>query len=50
MIDGGNNDKFRIKIWDKATMTVVYDSEPGQGDTWDPTTTTGGGNIVVHNK
>ena len=48
VIDGGNTDTFRIKIWDKATMVVVFDSEPGQPDTWDPTVVTSGGNIVVH--
>jgi hypothetical protein len=48
VIDGGSNDKFRIKIWDKYTNAVIFDSEPGMPDTWNPTVTAAGGNIVVH--
>jgi hypothetical protein len=45
---GGGVDRFRIKIWDKATGAVVYDNQVGDSDTADPTTVIGGGNIVVH--
>jgi hypothetical protein len=50
-VDGqikGGLDKFRIKIWDKATGTMVYDNQMGAGDTGDPTTVIGGGSIVIH--
>jgi hypothetical protein len=39
---------YRIRIWDKATGTVVYDNEPGRLDSTNPITPTAGGNIVVH--
>jgi Leucine-rich repeat (LRR) protein len=45
---GGGSDKFRIKIWDKATDVVVYDNELGAPDDADPTTVIGGGSIVIH--
>jgi PKD repeat protein len=45
---GGGSDRFRIKIWETATGTVVYDNQPGAPDGGDPTTTLGGGNIVIH--
>lgn len=45
---GGGVDKFRIKIWDKATGAIVHDNQSGAGDTNDPTTTIGGGAIVIH--
>lgn len=42
-------DLFRIKIWDKdAGDQVVYDNEIGGSHDADPTTSIGGGNIVVH--
>ncbi len=52
-IDGGNlnpkqPDRFRIKIWDKATGTVVYDNQLGAADSVDPTTVISGGSIVIH--
>ena len=47
-LKGREPDKFRIKIWEKATGTIVYDNQAGAGDTADPTTTLGGGNIVIH--
>lgn len=44
-------DLFRIKIWDKdAGDMVVYDNQMGGGDSDDPSTAIGGGNIVVHKK
>jgi hypothetical protein len=41
-------DKFRIKIWNKSGVVVVYDNQPADPDTADATTALGGGNIVVH--
>jgi hypothetical protein len=45
---GGGSDKFRIKIWDKATSQVVYDNQLGATDDAAPTTVIGGGSIVIH--
>ena len=42
------SDTFRIKIWDKVTLEVIYDSQPGASDDADPTTPLGGGSIVIH--
>jgi len=47
---GGGTDKFRIKIWDKATESVVYDNKAGELDTGDAATVLGGGSIVIHKK
>ena len=44
---GGGTDKFRIKIWDKATGKVVYDNQKGASDTATPTTVLGGGSISI---
>jgi PKD repeat protein len=46
-IDGAP-DRFRIKIWDKATGEVVYDNQPGAAEDADPVTVIGGGSIVIH--
>jgi len=43
----GAQDKFRIKIWDSFTDTVVYDNKRGENDDAEPTTL-GGGSIVIH--
>jgi len=45
---GGGQDKFRIKIWDKATNQPVYDNLLQAPDDADPTTVIGGGSIVIH--
>lgn len=45
---GGGTDKFRIKIWDTSTGSVVYDNQMGASDTADPSTVIGGGSIVIH--
>ena len=45
---GGGVDKFRIKIWDKTTSTIIYDNQMGQGDDSNATTALGGGSIVIH--
>jgi PKD repeat protein len=49
-VDGGtrNSDMFRIKIWDKATGTVIYDNQMGDSETADLTTAIAGGSIVIH--
>jgi hypothetical protein len=47
---GGGVDKFRIKIWDKATSVVIYDNAMGSSDdinTANPQVI-GGGSIVIH--
>ena len=44
----GSSDRFRIKIWDKNTGTIVYDNQMNASDTADPTTALGGGSIVIH--
>jgi len=44
----GSPDKFRIKIWDKATGEVIYDNQLGASDTADPATIIQGGSIVIH--
>jgi hypothetical protein len=46
----GTPDKFRIKIWDKATDKVVYDNQLGAVEDAEPATELGGGSIVVHKK
>ena len=51
VIDKGNTDTFRIRIWNKnAGNAVVYDNEPTLADSTNPTTITSGGNIVIHAK
>jgi hypothetical protein len=50
VIDGGSkpaDDRFRIKIWEKATGTVVYDTQPGAADTADPITPLTKGNLII---
>jgi hypothetical protein len=45
---GKGEDKFRIKIWDKVTDTVVYDNQAGVSDDSNPTTLIENGNIIIH--
>ena len=45
---GGGVDGFRIKVWDKATGTVVYDNQRGQDEDSGAITPLGGGSIVIH--
>jgi len=47
---GGGVDKFRIKIWDRGTGSIVYDNQNGSADDANPTTAIQGGNIVIHQK
>ena len=44
--DGDDNDKFRIKIWNKDSEEIVYDNKPD--DTGYDGTELGGGRIVIH--
>ena len=46
---GGGVDRFRIKIWDKASGAIVYDNQVAADDNATPTTSLGGGSIVIHN-
>lgn len=50
LVDGGKTgpDLMRITIWDTATGTIIYDSQPGAPDTATPTTALGGGNLKIH--
>jgi hypothetical protein len=45
---GGGVDKFRIKIWDLGTGSVVYDNQLGDDDSAALSTVLGGGSIVIH--
>lgn len=45
---GGGTDKFRIKIWEKATGNIVYDNQIGASDSENPSTMIGGGSIIIH--
>ena len=47
-VKGGDPDTFRIKIWDKATGTVIYDNNMGNGNGTPASTILGGGSIVIH--
>ena len=44
---GGGGDKFRIKIWDKATGNVIYDNQMGAPDDADATQSLVG-SIVIY--
>jgi len=45
---GGSTDTFRIKIWNTATGSVVYDNAPGPDDLTSNTEAISGGDIVIH--
>lgn len=47
---GGGVDKFRIKVWDAVSGTVVYDNRMGDAEDSGDATALGGGSIVVHAK
>jgi alpha-tubulin suppressor-like RCC1 family protein len=44
---GGDVDKFRIKIWDKATNLVIYDNQINDPDSADPSTALSSGSIII---
>lgn len=45
---GGGIDRFRMKIWDKTTGTVIYDNQIGASDGDAPSDAIEGGSIVIH--
>lgn len=45
---GGGADKFRIRIWNSTDGGLVYDNQLNAPEDADPSTTLGGGNIVIH--
>ncbi len=48
-IKGDGIDKFRIKIWDKESNDIIiYDNEVGIAEDTEPSTSTGGGSIIIH--
>ncbi len=48
-IKGDGTDKFRIKIWDKESNDkIIYDNEIGIAEDTEPSTSIGGGSIVIH--
>ena len=50
LLGGDQADRFRIRIWNVADDVIVYDNHMGAGDSDDPATELGGGQIVVHKK
>jgi alpha-tubulin suppressor-like RCC1 family protein len=46
---GGGTDKFRIKIWNKAAGTIIYDNQIGGTEDAAAATGISGGDIVIHN-
>ena len=48
--NGGGVDKFRIKVWNKASGAVAYDNNMGGSDDIDSANpqALGGGSITVH--
>lgn len=47
---GGGVDKFRIKIWNKTTGAIIFDSQMGASDAADPSTPVGTGSSIVIQK
>lgn len=45
---GGGVDRFRIRIWNLGTGTVIYDNQMGDADNAAASTALGGGSIVIH--
>ncbi|MFC2028859.1 PKD domain-containing protein [Chloroflexota bacterium] len=48
LLGGDNIDRFRIKIWDLNSETIIYDNQMGALDDAEPATELGGGSIVIH--
>jgi hypothetical protein len=44
---GGKTDKFRMKVWERATGVIVYDNQYGNPDSSAATTVLGGGSIMI---
>ncbi len=47
-VTGGGVDRFRIKIWEKATGAIVYDNQRESGDDAAATDAIEGGSVVIH--
>ncbi len=45
---GGGVDRFRIKIWDRATGSIVYDNQMGDAEDGAASDAIEGGSIVIH--
>lgn len=47
---GGGEDRFRLKIWDETSGTIIYDNQHGADDNaeLEDHTVIGGGSIVIH--
>lgn len=46
VVDNGDVDLVRMKIFNKNTGEIYYDNEPGKGEAAEPTTVTGLGSVV----
>ena len=46
-LGGGGVDKIRMKIYNKNTNTVIYDTQPGASDAADPVTPVGSGSSMT---
>jgi endoglucanase len=44
---GGGSDRLRIKVWDASTGQVLYDTQLSAAMSAEPTTSLGGGSIVI---
>lgn len=44
---GAGGDRFRIKIWNRTSGVVVYDNQPGAGDTAEPLMPIRSGSILI---
>lgn len=42
-------DKIRFQVWEHTTGKIIYDTQPGDDDNADPTTTLQNGSIIIHN-
>lgn len=50
MIGGDGVDRFRLKIWNKATGAIVFDNQMGASDAANPTAAVGSGSSIVIQK
>jgi hypothetical protein len=47
-VAGDKIDRVRIRIWNRATDVVLFDTEPGAPDLAAPTVALQGGNVTLH--
>lgn len=47
VLDGSNEDKIRMKIYNRNTGAVIYDSQPGASDAALPATAVGTNSVIV---